>query len=178
MSKERECAESIRGIVGKTAFSTYLCKVKSVEGATCTVVREMDAMEIQDVRINSTITENQGLVIVPKKDSYILITDIDGDKWFVSQYSDIDKITIDCNDTIVINGGENHGLILIEKLQQKLKALESAFNTHTHTGDFSGTINGNPATGTLAIPATTRTSNNFQSQATHPYDYENDKVQH
>ncbi|MDD4395694.1 MAG: hypothetical protein PHQ33_07400 [Bacteroidales bacterium] len=133
MSKERECAESIRGIVGKTAFSTYLCRVKCVEGATCTVVREMDEMEIKEVRINATITENQGLVIAPKVNSYVLITDIDGDKWFVSQFSEIDKITIDCENDIVINGGNNAGMVKISELTQKLNALVNSYNSHTHT---------------------------------------------
>lgn len=134
MSKERECARALRGIVGKSPFNTYLATVKEVSEneAVCTVKRVLDDMEIKDVKLNATITNNEGMVIRPKKDSAVLITSIDGANWFVSQYSDIEKITIDANDKIIFNGGHNDGLIQIGKLTQKLNELVNTFNSHTH----------------------------------------------
>jgi hypothetical protein len=134
MSKERECARALRGIVGKSPFNTYLATVKEVSEneAVCTVKRVLDDMEIKDVKLNATITNNEGVVIRPKKDSAVLITSIDGANWFVSQYSDIEKITIDATDKIIFNGGNNNGLIQIDKLTQKLNELVNTFNGHTH----------------------------------------------
>lgn len=169
MSNERECGEFIRKIVGKTNFSTYLCKVKIVNGATCDVVRVIDDMEIKDVRINSTITENEGLVIAPKVNSYVLITDIDGDKWFVSQYSQIDSITLDVDNKMTINGGNNDGIIKINELTQKLNDLVNAFNNHIHT--ITATVGATPVVGTISAP--TPQAQNFNKTY-----YENDKILH
>lgn len=169
MSKERKCAELLRGIVGKTTFSTYLCKVKSVNGATCDVTRIIDDMEIKEVRINSTITENEGLIIRPKKNSYVLITDIDGDKWFVSQFSEIESITLDVNSKIKINRGQNDGIIKINELTQKLNELVTAFNSHIHT--TNATVGATPIVGVISTP--TPQANEFNKAY-----YENTKILH
>lgn len=152
MSKERECAEKLRAIIGKEPFATYLAKVDSVDSdeASCTVERIFDGMVIENVKLNATITKNEGIVIAPKQDSHVLITSIDGLNWFVSQYSAIDGITIDSESPIIFNGGNNEGLIKIEKLTQKLNELVDAFNQHTHIGSFSGTIApSTPVSGTI-----------------------------
>ena len=155
MSKERECARALRGIVGKSPFNPDLATVKEVSEneAVCTVKRVLDDMEIKDVKLNATITNNEGVVIRPKKDSAVLITSIDGANWFVSQYSDIDKITIDANDKIIFNGGNNKGLIQIEKLTQKLNELVTAFNTHTHSVDIPHAVTAVPSSGAQSFDA-------------------------
>lgn len=124
MSKERECAEALRDIVGKEPFQTFVAKVTKVDGAKCTVKRLFDDMEIEDVRLNCSTTENEGVVIVPKRDSMVLITSIDGRYWFVSQCSEVEKITIDATDKIVFNGGQNKGLVKIEELKKNLDSLK------------------------------------------------------
>ena len=175
MSKERECAKSLRAIVGKEPFQTYVAKVVSVEGAKCTVLRVFDDMEIKEVRLNCSTTENEGVVIVPKKDSHVLITSIDGLYWFVSQYSAIDKITVDAESKIIFNGGENKGLIQIEKLTQKLNELVDKFNQHTHTGTFSGAIGEIPVSGTIEATS-------IPTPITEPFfvksDYEDENITH
>lgn len=132
MSKERECAETLRAIVGKEPFPTFVAKVTKVNGAKCTVKRLFDDMEIEEVRLNCSTTENEGVVIVPKQDSMVLITSIDGRYWFVSQCSEVENITIDVKDKIVFNGGHNKGLVKIEELTKKLNELVTTFNEHTH----------------------------------------------
>ena len=129
MSKH-DIAESIRKLAGSTnAFETFVCEVKSVDGATCTVTRVLDGLEIADVRLNCHITENEGIVVTPKVNSFVLVTNIDGRQHFVSQCSEVEKITIDCNGDIIINGGNNGGLINIEKLTQKINTIEKNINT-------------------------------------------------
>lgn len=124
-----EIAQSIRDIVGVKPFDTFVCTVKSVEGATCTVVRVLDNLEIPDVRLNCHSTENSGIVVTPKVDSYVLVTSIDGHNHFVSQCSEVEKITINCDTKIIINDGNNGGLVNIEKLTQKLKTIETDINS-------------------------------------------------
>lgn len=135
MSKERDCATKLRAIVGKEPFQTFVAKVTKVDGATCTVQRLFDDMELEEVRLNCHSTENEGVVIVPETGSMVLITSIDGRCWFVSQCSKVKKITIDATattDGIVFNGGNNYGLIKIKELTNKLNELSRAIALHTH----------------------------------------------
>jgi len=164
-----EIAQSIREIVGVKPFDTFVCTVKSVDGATCTVVRVLDDLEIPDVRLNCHSTKDSGIVITPKKDSYVLVTSIDGLNFFVSQCSEVEKITIDCNGDIIINGGNNDGIIKIKELTQKLNNLVNTFNSHTHQVSTSGTA----ATQTGTAAAVTAKASKFNQS-----DYEDTKVTH
>ena len=164
-----EIAQSIRDIVGVKPFDTFVCTVKSVEGATCTVVRVLDNLEIPDVRLNCHSTENSGIVITPKVDSYVLVTSIDGHSHFVSQCSEVEKITINCNTKITINDGKNDGIIKIKELTQKLNNLVNTFNSHTHEVSTEGTAAAQ--TGTAA--AVTAKASKFNQS-----DYEDTKVTH
>lgn len=165
MSKH-DIAESIRKLAGSAnAFETFVCEVKSVDGATCTVTRVLDGLEIADVRLNCHITENEGIVVTPKVNSFVLVTNIDGRQHFVSQCSEVEKITIDCNGDIIINGGNNDGIIKIKELTNKLNALVQKFNTHTHPAALG--------TATVAVSPTTSLASNFNKS-----DYEDTKVKH
>lgn len=155
MSKERDCVKKLRAIVGKEPFQTFVAKVTKVDGATCTVQRLFDDMELDEVRLNCHSTENEGVVIVPETGSMVLITSIDGRCWFVSQCSKVEKITIDATTSpngIVINGGNNHGLVNIDDLTQKLNELVNTFNSHTHNVETTGTAEAQ--SGTSAVPST------------------------
>lgn len=177
MSKERECAEKLRAIVGKEPFGTYLAKVTKVDSseAVCTVERVFDGMVIEDVKLNATITKDEGIVISPKQNSFVLITSIDGLNWFVSQYSAIDKITVDAESKIIFNGGDNNGLVKIKELTDRLNELVDAFNQHTHTGEFEGTIGGSAATGSISTIPTTQQHPHFNYETDK---YEDDKITH
>mgnify|MGYP003294270969 CR=1 FL=1 len=163
MSEERKCVDALRKIVGRTQFATYLAAVTDVseQEAVCTVKRVLDDMEITDVKLNAAITNNEGIVIRPEKDSYVLVTSIDGMNWFVSQWSKIEKISIDCTDKIVINGGDNAGIIKINELTQKLNELVDKFNAHTHT-----------------VPNGTSSLTSTQASAFNKSDYEDTKITH
>lgn len=175
MSKERECAEYLRAIVGKDPFQTCVAIVKSVDGATCTVERVFDGMEITDVRLNCSSTENSGIVITPKQDSHVLITSIDGRYWFVSQFSSIDGITIDSESPIVINGGSNHGLVKIEELTQKLNAIEKDINTLKSVFSAWTPV---AQDGGAVLKSAAQTWASQQLQITQQSDYEDTNVTH
>lgn len=169
MSKH-DIAESIRKLAGSAnTFETFVCEVKSVDGATCTVTRVLDGLEIADVRLNCHITENEGIVVTPKVNSFVLVTNIDGRQHFVSQCSEVEKITIDCNGDIIINGGNNDGIIKIKELTQKLNNLVNTFNSHVHQVSTTGTAAAQ--TGTAA--AVTAKASKFNQS-----DYEDTKVTH
>ncbi|MDR1544847.1 MAG: hypothetical protein LBS50_10690 [Prevotellaceae bacterium] len=177
MSKEKDIRNAIQAIVGAADYSTFAAKVTAIDGATCDVERVKDDKVFKGVRLNAHITADSGLVIVPTADSYVLVTEIDGDKWFVSQFSEIDKITIDFNDEIIINGGENDGIVKIKELTDKLNQLKDtvnslvqSYNAHIHT--TANAVQGAP----VSINPTT--SQAQQAQAFNKSDYENDKIKH
>ena len=123
MSKEYECRKLIRGIIGEPQQNSHVCIVTAVNGATCDVKRILDDKEIKGVRLNATIKAADGLVIVPQKDTTVLVTNIDGDKYFVSQFSEVEKITLNVSDKIEINGGENGGLTITPELKTQLDKM-------------------------------------------------------
>ncbi|MDR3046600.1 MAG: hypothetical protein LBU51_03175 [Bacteroidales bacterium] len=174
MSNTREIARQIRSLAQTNGFETYACKVVSVDGATCSVSRVMDEMKIEGVRMNGTITEDDGLVIVPEQDSDVLITNIDDNQWFVSQYSKIEKIILHVKDKIEINGGDNDGMVKIKELTDKLNGLKdvvngfvNTYNAHTHICAVPGSASATP------VAPQTQTAQPFNKS-----DYENDKIVH
>ena len=87
----------------------------------------------------------------------MLVTNIDGRQHFVSQCSEVEKITIDCNGDIVINGGDNKGIVKIQELKDNLDSLKSyieAMNTAISTG-FSSVGESSAASGTAGKSAYT-----------------------
>jgi hypothetical protein len=144
MSNIRKSVNAIRDIAGKKDPATYICRVTSVNGASCDVVRVGDEKQIRDVRLNATILEGDGLVITPVVDSVALVTTIDGYKWFVSQYSEIEKIILNV-DGIIINGGENGGLCItpaltgeLEKMTARIDGIIDAINNAVATPQDGG----------------------------------------
>ena len=154
MSAENDIRQNLRTIVGSAPIATYAAKVTAVNGAECSVVRIADDMAIDEVKLNATCTDGRGIVIHPTVGSIVLITSIDGVQWFVSMFEQID--------TIVINGGQNDGLVKINELTAKLNELVNLFNAHTHP-----------------IPdGNTSAPNLPQAQSFNASDYKDTKIKH
>lgn len=169
-----EIKENIRKIAGRQRQVIFTAKVVSVDGEVCTV--EVDGLRISDVRLRSVINgENSKLLITPKQDSYVTVVDTMGDmcSLVVIAYSEIDHIDIDSDNVITINGGKNGGLVTIQELTDQLNELVKWCREHTHSGEFDGTIGGQPATGTLTIAASTPGPENFDKGG-----YENINIKH
>jgi hypothetical protein len=128
--KIKEC---LRELAGFAPIETEVAKVLSVDGAACKVSRVRDGMVIDKVRLNAITTSDKGVVVVPKTGTYVLVTRIGENGWFVSQCGEAERITIDAGTKIVINGGGYGGLIKIEDLVNELNRLVEVFNSHTHT---------------------------------------------
>ena len=139
--KIKEC---LRELAGFTPIETEVAKVLSVDGAVCKVSRVRDGMVIDRVRLNAISTEDKGIVVTPKTGTYVLISRLGEVNWFVTLCGEVEKISIDAEADIVINGGSFGGLVRIEDLVGTLQHIVNTFNTHTHT----------VPNGTSAIPAT------------------------
>ncbi len=149
---------SIRNMVGGTnGQSLFTAKVLSTDGETCCV--DADGLVLSDVQLRAVVNgEESGILITPKTGSYVTVADLSGDltRIVVVGFSEVEKISIDAETDIVINGGGYGGLIKIEDLVDELNRLVQTFNSHTHVVP-NGTSN---APSTLASSFSTSTLEN------------------
>jgi hypothetical protein len=132
MSEERECVKKLRALVGTPPHATFIATVTKVDGAVCTVDRKTDLKEFTDVRLNVSSLEGEGIVITPKKNSDISVTTINGYDWFVSQFSEIEKITIHVDDTLDVEFGGEMNI----KCSKSVKLNGDKITVETKTGDL------------------------------------------
>lgn len=144
MDDVRKIKECLRELAGSAPVETEVAKVLGADGAECTVERVRDGMVISPVRLNAVSTADKGIVVTPKTGTYVLVSRLGESGWFVTLCGEVEKITIDAETDIVINGGSFGGLVRIEDLVGTLQHIVNTFNTHTHT----------VPNGTSAIPAT------------------------
>lgn len=129
-------------------MQSFEAEVVSVDKLKDTiVVKPAEGDNIPDVKLKAIISTNtKKIVLYPAVGSFVTVTllrnsDVD---YYVSQYSEVEETIINC-DNIVINGGDNHGLVKIADLvtrmnliEQKVNDVVSKFNAHTHTGVTAG----------------------------------------
>lgn len=82
---------------------------------------------IFDVRLQSEKSQSKGLVLIPKKDSYVIVSFLSKNECFVSQFSELDKVLIDC-ENVIFNGGNLDGMVKINDLVSKLNTIEKDLN--------------------------------------------------
>jgi hypothetical protein len=102
-----------------------LCTVDSVDETertiACTPID--DGAQLISVDLQALQEKTAGLLIVPKVGSEVLIGYLDKDNAAVLLYTEIDKIILDIENTVVVNGGENGGLCITPELKTQLKKL-------------------------------------------------------
>lgn len=176
-----------------SANSSFLATVAAVDESarTCTVT--IDDQPYTDVRLYAVENADlKGVCMIPAVGSAVLVSRIGGsNELFVAMFSAIDrvvittekvravistdKVEVDC-DEIVFNGGDNKGLIKIEKLTTKINELVDSFNKHVHSGVIIGVSGGSGAPavgapGNSAVPTAAAAKLNRS-------DYENEKITH
>lgn len=176
MDDKRKIANNIRNLAGtdKANFETFVAKVVKVNETSCDVERVLDGKRINNVRLNASLIIDDGLVISPGINSYILVTKIDSTKYFASQFSKIDKISINLDGEMVINGGENGGIAKVEKIVEnldKIKTYLNSLNTAISEG-LSGTA------GNAGVAAAGTFMNTMDLQSLEFEDMKNDKIKH
>lgn len=167
--------------------NVIMATVDSVDVATrtctCTTISNNTELQLLGVRLMAEV--NDGLLIVPSKDSTVIIENTK-DYPMIIMYSAIDKVfsvaggstfQID-KDGIKLDGDGFNGLVKVKELTDKINAVEkllndliNKYNAHTHMY----------VPGTLAsIPTAVTTSVESQtiSPITKQSDIENTKVMH
>lgn len=131
MDTYSEIAKALRQIVGRDGNSApiFTGEVKSVEGETCTVL--IGELEVPDVLLTPADDGKDGkLIITPKTGSMVTVADLSGGELrhlSVVQWGEVEKMSLTA-DSIELNGGENGGLVKIQKLTDRLNNLEKDIN--------------------------------------------------
>ncbi|MDR0206043.1 MAG: hypothetical protein LBI45_02135 [Bacteroidales bacterium] len=158
----------------------FTAEVKKVDDERCDV--EIAETTFTGVHLAAVSDGNENsLIIKPKVGSVVLICDKTGGDmaWMnVVAFSEIASITMKI-DKIVINEGKNDGMIIIQKLTDKLNGLKdtlnsliSDYNAHIHT--TTATVGLGPALGVISpIAKKTNPALTFNKS-----DYENEKIKH
>ena len=131
MDRSKEIKEAIRSIAGVPGMMFVMGKVESVGDETCSV-KIADRLVINDVRLNASADGNaDNILIKPKVGSMVMMTDLSGGELrslVVISFSALDTMTVMFDGEVVINGGENEGLVKVKELTDKLNAIEDKIN--------------------------------------------------
>ncbi len=137
---------------------------------TCTVERD-NLPELFKVRLNAiTSPGNNCFVIYPKVGSNVLVLLVENNR------TDGYLLTASEIDQIIINGGSNGGLPIIESLVTKLNELVSKFNSHVHS-DVIIEVTGGSGSPAVGVPGTTGSTTTEASEFASS-DFENNKIKH
>ena len=173
--------------------NVIMATVDSVDVATrtctCTTISNNTELQLLGVRLMAEV--NDGMLIVPSKDSTVIIENTK-DYPLIIMYSAIDKVfsvaggstfQID-KDGIKLDGDNFNGLVKVKELTDKINAVEkllndliNKYNSHTHAGSYPvAGGGGGTAAGTSAV--TLAVESQTISPITKQSDIENTKVKH
>lgn len=128
MSKSREIRDAIRRIAGKGHGDTLFLtgRVRSVEGDTCTV--DMRGLSLDGVRLTAVNDGARGkLLLTPKTGSAVLLADLSGGELrdlAAVAFTALESVEATCTQ-ITLNGGDNGGLVNIERLKEWMRNVEN-----------------------------------------------------
>jgi hypothetical protein len=134
---KNEIAEAIKKLAGMPEMPFIIGEVDNVDGRTCTVNPVDGSAAIENVRLNAYSDGDQGLIISPKKGTYVIVGMISAVDTMVLMCFEIESIILNMGNTtlsitdgeILMNGGENGGMIVIENLVDKINAIENDINS-------------------------------------------------
>lgn len=183
-ARERKLmVQHIRDIARAERYEIYSGEVDSVDTNNLTIdVKLNEGVVVQSVRLKATIDGDKGFYVVPKKNSHVKIAVLDGGLEFsLFQASEIDKIEFKIENTtfeadkdgIVINGGNNHGLVKLDEIKNNLDQIKTYLDTlKAATSAVASAVDTVvPGTGTDFTSATSGAVINYSNM-------ENNKVKH
>lgn len=104
---------------------------------------EADGLEIPDVQLRAVSTgTNATFLVIPKKDSYVMLASIEGSQEYVIVATEIAEkvvckigdMTFDVTDSVIkLNGDDYAGLVKVKELTSQLNALENKVNSILQT---------------------------------------------
>lgn len=148
----------------------------------CKVTPGASEPQITQVQLSGIVNPSDGVWIIPQVNSQVIVTFTGRDTAFVSMVSKIDEINVENSNYsfvinengVILNDGNNGGLIIIANLINKLNTLENQYNQLR--SDYDGHAHGGTTSdGATISPASTTASSVTNIQAS---DIENPDVKH
>jgi len=153
------------------------CNVDSVDEAkqvcTCTPIGGDATTQIPAVKL--TAEENDGLLLLPKVGSTVVVIFSQRSEPFVALFSDIDKVIIIAETSVQFQDGTFGGLVKVKELTDKINILEKDLNTLKAAFNSWVVV---PNDGGAALKATTATWTGQSITVTNKTDIENTKIIH
>lgn len=159
--------------------ATYSGIVKSVDTGKKTAMVALthydDGMAVE-VLLTATKSSAEGLIVYPAVDSDIIVADVDGDGIYtVVRYGKITKIEVASAIDVLINNGENGGLVKVNELVTKLNNLENDVNNLKTVFSSWTPV---PNDGGAALKAVVTSWSGASLTPTMANDLQNNKVKH
>jgi len=178
MDRSKEIKEAIKSIAGVPGMMFVMGKVESVGDETCSV-KIADRIVINDVRLNASADGNaDNILIKPTVGSMVLMADLSGGELrslVVISFSALESMTVKFEGDVVINGGENEGLVKVVPLKDRLNAIENDINSLKQVFSSWGPIVYDGGASLKAASASWATQ---PLKSTNKEDIENPKIKH
>lgn len=155
----------LAGVVTKVSASAYSCEVEPINGEAT----------LKDVRIKADLDAKTGLAMIPREGTNVVVGFLNKNTAFLVLATDIERIELQCDD-IVINKGDNSGLVKVKELTGRLNTLEKDINDLKQV--FSTTWVTAPNDGGAALKTAAATWAGQTITETKQTDIENDKIKH
>lgn len=95
MKSAKELYDLLRNLHNDGVDNIFPATVVSVDKINSVCVVKIDDLQIEDVRLRSTINENgKGFVIYPKEDSVVLVERIAEGTFFICMYSEVEELNL------------------------------------------------------------------------------------
>lgn len=145
MSLRKEFIEFVKRQIGKERIYSRQGTVTEVDEKerSCKVIPDGDNKELKDVRLQGVLGQQEGLVVIPKKNTKVIVTFLSTSTAFVSLTSEVEKVLL--KGEVVINEGKNGGVVTYPELKKELEterarldAVIEALKTSPTTSDDGG----------------------------------------
>lgn len=126
-----EIRKSIKGMASGNG-GLFTAKVLSTDGETCCV--EIDGLVVSGVQLRAVVNgEESGILITPKTGSHVTVADLSSNwtRLVAVGFSEVEKIEVNADDKIVFNGGNNKGLVKVEKMVEWMQKVYNDLQTLT-----------------------------------------------
>ncbi len=140
------------------------------EANTCKVERD-NLPELFKVRLNAITSPGSNCVVIyPKVGSDVLVLLVENNP------TDGYLLTASEIDQVIINGGSNGGLVIVDGLVSKINELVTKFNEHTHS-DVIVEVTGGSGSPAVGVPGTSGTTTTEADELVSS-DFENTAIKH
>lgn len=125
MSQHSEIKSLIRSIANPSASGTSIFEAQVISASETSCTINYQGIRHSDVRLVAGMSGSTATIVAkPATGSTVLVADLSAGK-----FRDMVVILTETTDSIVINGGQNGGLINIQDLTDRLNTIERDLNT-------------------------------------------------